>query len=106
MEVRKPEVKRKVFEENDNFRVDLELIDGALFAHVEVFDTKLSTYKKMRESWSDLVKAAYFDGFEFIFSYTQNRRFADWLGENQFVETVVDPETGEKVDVIYYDMRF
>lgn len=99
------EVKRTVYETNEDFKVDLELLDGALFAHVKVFNHKLSTYKKMRECWSTLIRDAYFSGHEFIFSYTDNLRFADWLGENTEVKKVNHPHTGE-LTVIYYDLRF
>lgn len=100
------EVKRKIYEENEDFRVDLELLNGALFAHVSVFNNKLSTFKKMRERWSELIRDAYFSGHEFIFSYTDNLKFANWLGENTKVTEVSNPNTGDDMTVIYYDLRF
>ena len=72
--------KRYKYFDDGNIHVDLEEIDGCLFAHIAFTKFSKSILSKAKQIWWELRCRAYFDGYEEIFSYTKDARMADMIG--------------------------
>lgn len=87
---------QQVYIDNDYYRVVLEDCDSYLFVHVDVFKWSPSVLKMMKCDWEELKYDAYMNGYDNIFTYTQNMKYSKLI-DNSILEAgnFVDPIEGE-----------
>lgn len=66
--------------EDVNFKVQGELLDGHFFMHVDVSHYNKSVRKKMLSVWEDIKEEVWLNGWNFIFGYNTNAKFAKLFG--------------------------
>lgn len=55
--------------QDDDLIMLIEWADGLPVIHHEIYNWKLSTHKKMRNAFNDIVKELKEDGFDVLYSY-------------------------------------
>lgn len=78
--------------EDDDFRIQMDLISGQPFMHVDAYNYNKSVKKKMLSVWKDIQEEVWNNGWDFIFSYNTNAKFARLFG---WSKVDVDNITGE-----------
>lgn len=76
---------RTPYRNRPNYLLSYEEIEGCLFVHVEIRKFNKSTLKKIKEDWSELLIELYFQGYEEVFTYTQDMRIVDLVGGGEVV---------------------
>lgn len=74
--------------EDEDFRIQGELLDEHFFVHVETYNYSKSVKKKMDSVWEDIKEEVWMNGWDFVFSYNTNTKFAELFGGKK-VEGVV-----------------
>lgn len=74
--------------ETNSFRIEFEDIDGYGFAHCEMFDERLSTFKQVRKTFKEVVAWACEEGYDGVHAYTPNGKFAEMMPGSQHIATV------------------
>ena len=73
---------KKVYYEDDDIIVTLEELDGLLLAHVAIEHSSKKVLKRILKVWEEIKRAAYWQGYENIYTYTKEGRmlkfFKDW----------------------------
>jgi hypothetical protein len=65
---------KKKFYEDDNITITLEEADGYLMAHVTIFSFSRSVLKRIQEVWYEICERAYWQGYEEIYTYSNEPR--------------------------------
>lgn len=68
---------KKEFYDDDDLTVTLEEADGNLMAHVAIRNASKSTINKMLGIWEDIQYRAYWQGYEEIYTYSNEPRMFD-----------------------------
>lgn len=71
--------------EDEDFRVQGETLAGQFFIHVDAYNYKKSVRKKMGLVWDDIKEETWLNGWDFIFSYNTNAKFAKLFGGEKVV---------------------
>ncbi len=66
--------KKAVYYSDNNFSLIVELIDDVPFIHLQVKKFSKSILETIRKKWAEVKALAYFDGYEAIYTYTQDER--------------------------------
>lgn len=66
--------------EDEDFRVQGEVMEDLFYMHVDVSNYSKSVRKKMNSVWSDIQEEVWMNGWEHIFSYNTNIKFAKMFG--------------------------
>ena len=66
--------------EDEDFRVQGEVMEDLFYMHVDVSNYNRSVRKKMNSVWSDIQEEVWMNGWEHIFSYNTNSKFAKMFG--------------------------
>ena len=78
--------------EDEDFRVQGEVMEDLFYMHVDVSNYNRSVRKKMNSVWSDIQEEVWMNGWEHIFSYNTNSKFAKMFGwEEVAIATVSMP---------------
>jgi hypothetical protein len=72
--------KRKVFYDDDDFTIKWEKLNEQLFVHVELRSVTKPIMGKIVEVWTAFQAQAYFEGYEDIYTYTQDPRIVKLVG--------------------------
>lgn len=77
---------KAIYAEDKDLQLWVEVLNECLFVHVNLrrFDKKV--LEKLRVAWEHLQTAAYFDGWEAIYTYTKDPRIVNIIGEAVEVE--------------------
>lgn len=68
---------KKEFYDDDDLTVTLEEADGNLMAHVAIRNASKSIINKMLKIWEDIQYRAYWQGYEEIYTYSNEPRMFD-----------------------------
>lgn len=94
---------RKTYYEDDDFHVYLELIGEQLFVHVVIYKTSKEVIKRIKEKWEEVVVEAWFEGFEDLFTYTNDNRIINIIGN---AEKLGDHHiNGKDYEVFKWELR-
>lgn len=66
--------------EDDDFRVHGEVLEGFFYMHVSVKNYSKAVRKRMKSVWEDVQKEVWLNGWDHIFSYNTNEKFAKLFG--------------------------
>lgn len=80
MENLKKKFSRRTYIETDDYRIWLEDINDQLFVHVTIYNSTKSVIESIKEGWAELLIDAYFQGYEDVFTYTQDNRIIKLIG--------------------------
>lgn len=70
----------KTILDNEDFKVTLELEgEDILFVHCDVFTWTPSVLRKLRLGFSELREMAHSQGYDALYTFTQNKRWCDLL---------------------------
>jgi hypothetical protein len=96
--------KKATYYEDDDVRVRVELVNDELFAHVTIFNAKKSVVERLLKVWAEIKALAYFDGYEAIYTYTQDAKRMQKLFP--FSQKVGPFEwEGRKFEVLKWDLN-
>lgn len=70
---------KKVFYQDDEFSVWYELEQGEIFAHIAIHKVSRAVMERALQVWSEFKARAYFEGYERILTYTQDKRIFKWF---------------------------
>ena len=62
--------------EDEDFRVQGEVMEDLFYMHVDVSNYNRSVRKKMNSVWVDIQEEVWMNGWDHIFSYNTNSKFA------------------------------
>lgn len=71
---------RVILYKDSDFCVEGEVMDDLFYMHVDVSNYNKSVKKKMNSVWSDIQEEVWLHGWEHIFSYNTNSKFAKLFG--------------------------
>lgn len=95
----------QVFINNDLYRIDIEKIDDSVFIHMKVNEWSPDVAKLLKLDWEILRGDAYMEGYDHLFSYTKNSKFAKLIDNTcTTVGVVEDPVTHEVYDVLAWEL--
>lgn len=80
--------KSKVYYEDEDFMLKVEELDGHLFMHVDVTNWTPSSYKRGVEKFEEVIKRAYWGGYEAVYTYIKNPKFAKMFGSPEWLQTL------------------
>lgn len=83
---------RAVFKETDDYRIWYENMEDQLVIHVVIHNATKSVIEEIKEGWAELLIEAYFEGFEFVYTYTKDSRIVNMIGGAILVATHEDYE--------------
>ena len=66
--------------EDEDFRVQGEVMEDLFYMHVDVSNYNKLVKKKMDSVWADIQEEVWLHGWEHIFSYNTNSKFAKLFG--------------------------
>ncbi len=82
MQEAKENILRETYIDNNYYTVDLEDCDGYLFVHVDVHKWSPNVLKMMKCDWENLKYDAYMNGYDHIFTYTQNMKYSRLIDDS------------------------
>lgn len=71
---------RRTYIETDDYRIWLEDINDQMFVHVTIYNSTKNVIESIKEGWAELLIDAYFQGYEDVFTYTQDNRIIKLIG--------------------------
>lgn len=77
----------KVYYEDDNFIIRLEEIEGVLMVHVTFNLFSKDIYQKVLSVWDEIQSRAYWQGYENIYTYTQEPRMLHLFKDGEQIGT-------------------
>lgn len=101
----KTNILRDVYIDNDYYRVDLEDCDGYLFVHVNVYKWSPQILKMMRCDWEELKYDAYMNGYDYIFTYTQNMKYSRLIDSSIEEAGLMEHPTHGQFNVAYWKLE-
>ena len=72
--------KRKVFVIDNDFTIKWEKLNEQLFVHIEIVRMDTSVFSRIKAAWTAFMAQAYFEGYEDIYTYTQDPRIVKMVG--------------------------
>lgn len=66
--------------EDEDFCVQGEVMEDHFYLHVDAYHYSKSVKKKMLDVWSDIQREVWLNGWDRIFSYNTNEKFAKLFG--------------------------
>lgn len=72
--------RRKVFHTDPGFVIKWEKLNDQLFVHIEIMVASASVFTRIKEAWTAFMAQAYFEGYEDIYTYTQDPRIVKLVG--------------------------
>lgn len=72
---------KKVFYEDDRFKITLEEVDGYLMVHLAVYEFSKSILKEIKVLWKDIRDRSYMSGYDKIYTYTREPRMFKFFPE-------------------------
>ena len=72
--------KKAVYAQDDSLKLWVEVINECLFVHVQLYQFDKGVLERLKVAWKHLQTAAYFDGWEEIFTYTKDPRIVNIIG--------------------------
>lgn len=84
------------FYEDDDMLITLEEMDGELMVHLAMYKCSRPIIRKALELWSEILRRAYWQGYEHIYTYTMEpRMFKFFVNGKKFGEFEKDGKTYE-----------
>ena len=74
------QLNRRTYYETDDYRIWMEDINDQLFIHVAIYNSTKTVVTEIKEKWAELMIDAYFNGYEDVFTYTQDNRIIKMIG--------------------------
>ena len=71
---------RVIIYEDEDFRVQGEVMEDHLYLHVDAYNYSKLVKKKMFGVWDDIQQEVWLNGWDRIFSYNTNEKFAKMFG--------------------------
>ena len=71
---------RVILYQDSDFCVEGEVMDDLFYMHVNVSNYNKSVKKRMNSVWADIQEEVWLHGWEHIFSYNTNSKFAKLFG--------------------------
>lgn len=97
-------VNRWTWYEDEDYTVTLEESEGLLFVHIEVYNFSKDIFLRIKQSWWELLFQCYLYGYEFLHTYTKNKKFADKMGTNELLTTL--NFNGSEYSLVRWDLRW
>lgn len=73
-------IERFEYKRTDDYRIWYELMDGELVVHVAIYNATKPVIQEIKEGWAEFMIDAYFDGYEFVYTYTKDSRIVEMIG--------------------------
>lgn len=88
---------RRNYIDDEFIKMDYEDIDELLYVHMKVKQWSRSVFEYIKAVWDMFKHDAYYNGYDYVFTYTENEKFA----------RMIDPSCDkagnhEGVDVLYW----
>lgn len=74
------QLNRRTYYETNDYRIWMEDINDQLFIHVAIYNSTKSVMTEIKEKWAEFMIDAYFNGYEDVFTYTQDNRVVKMIG--------------------------
>lgn len=79
---------QRTFYEDENYKMTAEYAGGFLFGHIDVYNAGPSVMKHIKNKWYAALDQARAEGYDYLYAYTQNKKFVQFLGNMEYFETV------------------
>jgi len=66
--------KKAVYHEDEDFSLTVEMMDDLPFIHLNIKKASKATIDSVMKKFAEVKALAYFDGYEAIYTYTQDKR--------------------------------
>ena len=66
--------KKAVYHEDENFSLTVEMMEDYPFIHLHLKKASKAILESVMRKWAEVKALAYFDGYEAIYTYTQDKR--------------------------------
>lgn len=76
---------RATYYETEDYRVYVEMINDLPFVHVAIFNFSKKILEEIKEVWAQVVLDAYFEGYEYLFAYTEDNRIIKMIGGAEMI---------------------
>lgn len=73
-------IERFDYKSTDDYRIWYEIMDGQLVVHVVIHNATKAVIEEIKEGWAEFIIDAYFEGYEFVYTYTRDSRIIDMIG--------------------------
>ena len=95
--------KEKDYYEDEDALVRLEEVDEQLFVHVKLLKASKEIMENLLKVWSEIKAKAYWDGYEAIYTYTNDDRMLEFF---PFGKVLVEIEyKGKKMRVVEWALN-
>lgn len=71
---------RQTYKETDDYRIWTEIMEEQLVIHVAIYNSTKAVIQEIKEGWAELMIDAYFEGYEFVYTYTSDSRIVKMIG--------------------------
>jgi len=90
--------------EDDAFKINIEEEQGHLFIHCVVHKHSKSTIKAIKDCFKTIKEELFTNGFDWLYCYTQNLRFAQAIDNSLQVKSSVSSE-GQDYTVVQWELE-
>jgi hypothetical protein len=89
--------------DTEDYRMVEEVVNGILFYHIDIFNFSPSVYKHLKGGWEQVKINAAKDGWDAVYSYTQNHSYVKKFG-GEMVAKVISL-TGDCYGVYKWELK-
>ena len=89
---------------DDTFKMSVEEEQGKLFIHCDVVKFSKETLSKIKECWSMAKTSLSEQGFDSIYSYTDNLQFCEVV-DNSFTKLTSLDVDGKTLEVLKWELK-
>ncbi len=83
---------KRLYRDDEEFQLWYEVINEELFVHVHIYSFNKTVLRDIKETFALLLIDAYFDGWEDVFTYTEDDRIVRLVGGGAIEVGVNDPK--------------
>lgn len=92
----------RTYKETEDYSVRLEWVEGYVFAHVTLDRCSRKIIRELEEIWMEILARFYFEGFEYIYSYSQDDRMLRIFKGGKVLEEI--DYHGDKYKIVEFDL--
>jgi hypothetical protein len=79
--------KKAVYYEDENFKLIVESLDDIPMIHLQLYKASKAILEKVMQVWAEVKALAYWEGYEAIYTYTQDERMFRLFGAEKLPGT-------------------
>lgn len=96
---------KEIYHDTNIAKVMLEYHDNRVYAHIIVKEKSIESYKRIKNGFIQLKNLLGYLGYDAVYAYTNNKRFCDFIGPNEYLgNTGYIPEEGKSFDVVKWEI--